>query len=167
MTDHKYSFPPVVDAETRILVLGSLPGVRSLAAEQYYAHPQNRFWRVTAAVFGEETPDGYAERLAMLARHGVGLWDVLRSAVRPGSLDSNISAGIPNDIPALFGRLPALGTAVFNGKTAARVFDRHFRRDDFPAVRFIDLPSTSPANASFSLERLTRCWRSALAPDKD
>lgn len=141
----KRCFDPVVDAGTRLLILGSLPGEKSLAHSQYYAHPQNKFWMLLGEVLGVDlTGLPYEERLASLLAHGVGLWDVVAQAQRAGSLDSNIRARDDNDLVALAASLPRLHTIAFNGGTAARlgvkVLGEHAQR-----YRIVSLPSSSPA----------------------
>jgi hypoxanthine-DNA glycosylase len=121
-TARKASFGPVIDAETRLLVLGSLPGEVSLQRAQYYAHPQNQFWRLMGAVTGADLAAApYEARLALLRSHGVGLWDVVQSARRAGSLDGAIRDHQPNALVKLAGSLPQLRAIAFNGATAARI----------------------------------------------
>ena len=141
----KRCFDPVVDASTRLLILGSLPGEKSLAHSQYYAHPQNKFWLLLGEVLGVELKSlPYEERLATLLAHGVGLWDVVAQAQRAGSLDSNIRARDDNDLVALAASLPQLHTIAFNGGTTAKlgvkVLGEHAQR-----YRIVSLPSSSPA----------------------
>ncbi|MFZ4875040.1 DNA-deoxyinosine glycosylase [Janthinobacterium sp. Mn2066] len=141
----KRCFDPVVDANTRLLILGSLPGEKSLAHSQYYAHPQNKFWLLMGEVLGVDmTSLDYAARLAALLAHGVGLWDVVAQAHRVGSLDSNIRERDDNDLVALVSSLPQLEAIAFNGGTAARlgikVLGEHAQR-----YRIVSLPSSSPA----------------------
>lgn len=141
----KRCFDPVVDADTRLLILGSLPGEKSLAHSQYYAHPQNKFWRLLGEVLGVDlTSLPYAVRLSTLLARGVGLWDVVAQAQRTGSLDSNIRARDDNDLVALAASLPQLDTIAFNGGTAAKlgikVLGEHAQR-----YRIVSLPSSSPA----------------------
>ncbi|MGK5042894.1 DNA-deoxyinosine glycosylase [Janthinobacterium sp. GB1R12] len=141
----KRCFDPVVDAGTRLLILGSLPGEKSLAHSQYYAHPQNKFWMLLGEVLGVELKSlPYEERLASLLAHGVGLWDVVAQAQRAGSLDSNIRCRDDNDLVALAASLPQLHTIAFNGGTAAKlgvkVLGEHAQR-----YRIVSLPSSSPA----------------------
>ena len=150
LTDHaadprKRCFDPVVDADTRLLILGSLPGEKSLAHSQYYAHPQNKFWTLLGEVLGVDLSSlPYAARLSTLLAHGVGLWDVVAQAQRTGSLDSNIRARDDNDLVALAASLPQLQTIAFNGGTAAKlgikVLGEHAQR-----YRIVSLPSSSPA----------------------
>jgi len=117
-----HAFPPVVDARTRLLVLGSLPGRASLAAREYYANPGNGFWRLMGAVTGVDLPAlPYAARLEALLARGVGLWDVIAHAERQGSLDSAIRAPAARDLAAMAETLPALRAIAFNGHTAERI----------------------------------------------
>ena len=140
---HKRSFGPLVDADTRLLVLGSLPGERSLAAGQYYAHPQNQFWRLIGAVIEVDLAAlDYRARLAALAAHAIGLWDVVATARREGSLDSAIRDHQGNDLVALVGRLPRLAAIGFNGGTAFALGTRLLADAQVPLIR---LPSSSPA----------------------
>jgi len=157
------SFPPVVDADTRILILGSLPGAASLAAGRYYAHPRNQFWRLLGAVIGTDLARlPYDERLSTLIDHRVGLWDVIADAERPGSLDAAIRNHAPNDLQSLVARLPALRTIGFNGATAARI-----GRDQLGAsgdrYRLVPLPSSSPANAALSFEAKLARWQELMS----
>jgi len=138
----KRSFPPVVDADTRLLVLGSLPGDASLAAARYYAHPQNQFWRLMAAVVDVDLPAlPYDDRLIALRAAHVGLWDVVASATRPGSTDAAIRDPVGNDLPGLVATLPRLAAIAFNGATAYRHGTRQLAGQD---IRLIPLPSSSP-----------------------
>lgn len=139
----KRSFPPVVDAQTRLLILGSLPGEISLARQRYYAHPRNAFWRLVGGVLGIDLARlDYAARLeTLLARH-IGLWDVVAGATRHGSLDGALRDIEANDLTALVATLPDLRAIAFNGKTAAKL-----GRGALGAktLTLIDLPSSSPA----------------------
>ncbi|MDT6960083.1 DNA-deoxyinosine glycosylase [Cupriavidus sp. SZY C1] len=141
----KRCFPPVVDAHTRVLVLGSLPGEVSLAQSQYYAHKQNRFWHLMGDVLGVDLAGlDYDSRLATLRRHRVGLWDVVAEARRDGSLDSSIRDHQGNDLLGLIGTLPALRAIAFNGGTAARIGEKALgEHGDRHAI--LKLPSSSPA----------------------
>jgi hypoxanthine-DNA glycosylase len=140
----KRAFDPVVDANTRLLILGSLPGDASLKAGQYYGHPQNGFWRLIGGVVGIDLVAlCYPERLEALKAAGVGLWDVIASAERPGSLDTAIRNAEAADLNRLVESLPLLRAIAFNGGTAARLG----RRSLTPraGLDLIDLPSSSPA----------------------
>ncbi len=140
----KRAFDPVVDANTCLLILGSLPGDASLKAGQYYGHPQNGFWRLVGGVIGVDLVAlPYPERLETLKAAGVGLWDVIASAERPGSLDAAIRNAEAADLNRLIDGLPALQAVAFNGGTAARLGRRSLTvRAD---ISLIDLPSSSPA----------------------
>ena len=141
MTRHA-SFPPVVDAGTRVLILGSLPGVASLAAGRYYAHPQNAFWRLAGAAVGVDLAGlDYDLRLAALLARGVGLWDVVATARRAGSLDAALRDVERHDLAALAATLPRLRLVAFNGKAAAAIG----RRALPPGIPHRTLPSSSPA----------------------
>ncbi len=143
----KRAFAPVVDAGTRLLILGSLPGDASLAASQYYAHPRNDFWRLVGGVIGRDLAAAtYPERLAMLRSAGIGLWDVIAGAERRGSLDAAIRNAEAADLIGLIAGLPKLEAIAFNGARAAR--DGRRALGAAPIVlTLIDLPSSSPAHA--------------------
>jgi hypoxanthine-DNA glycosylase len=162
------SFPPQIGAGCRVLVLGTAPSVRSLAMRQSYAHPQNLFWPLMGELFdaGPELP--YAERIARLHAHGVGIWDVLKECERPGSLDSSIvkASEVPNDIPALLAEHVTIHAIALNGGKAQQAFRRHVlpRLDAGTVARvsLLDLPSTSPANASISRADKRVRWQGML-----
>ena len=140
----KHSFPPIFDFEARVLVLGSLPGDRSLAAQRYYAHPQNQFWQLMSPVVGCDlvTLD-YEDRLAALRASGVALWDVIGSARRSGSNDAAILDAEGNDIVALIGRLPELRAVAFNGGTALKQ-GLKLLGPNYAGPTIVALPSSSP-----------------------
>ena len=152
---------PVVSAATVVLILGSFPGARSLATGQYYAHPQNHFWRILQAVWpGFALPDdAYDDRLAWLLARGLGLWDVYASCERQGSLDTSIRNAQVNDFAALARRLPRLAAVAHNGGESFK-HARHVSALGLPAHQ---LPSSSPANASWRLERKLAAWRDVFA----
>ena len=153
-------FPPVADAGTRLLVLGSFPSVASLQAQQYYAHPRNQFWPLLSALFGLDLKAmPYAERVATVQARGLGIWDVYAACEREGSLDSAIEQATYNDFAGLIARLPLLRGIAHNGGESARA--RRFTASfGLPVYR---LPSTSPANASWSFERKLAAWREVFA----
>jgi double-stranded uracil-DNA glycosylase len=150
---------PVIAADTRILILGSFPGAASLAAQQYYAHPRNQFWRLMSALIGEDLVAlPYAARLPRLLAHQIGLWDVIAACERSGSLDSAIRNAEANDFDMLRQRCPALVRVCFNGKTSGKL------EPLFAAAGFqtLVLPSSSPANAQWSFEQKLEAWRKIL-----
>ena len=157
--DRLVGLPPVIARETRLVVLGSFPGAASLAARQYYAHPRNQFWPLLSALWGVDlTALPYAQRLAVLRERRLGLWDVYASCRRDGSLDSAIEDAQANDLASLRRRAPGLQAVAHNGGESAR-FMRATSALGVPVVR---LPSTSPANASWSFERKLAAWRDAF-----
>jgi hypoxanthine-DNA glycosylase len=150
---------PVASREARLLVLGSFPGAASLAAQQYYAHPRNQFWPIVGALWGIDIAAWpYRRRIAEARRRGLAIWDVYAACRREGSLDSAIEAAEPNDIAALARRLPGLAAIAHNGGESARSA-RLTAALGLPVLR---LPSTSPANASWSFERKLGAWREAF-----
>nr|WP_087574801.1 DNA-deoxyinosine glycosylase [Sphingomonas sp. CDS-1] len=158
----KAAFPPSVDERTRLLILGSLPGDASIKQGEYYAHRGNAFWSLMGDVLGEDLRGlPYAMRLKRLKARRVGLWDVIESADREGSLDSAIRGAELRDLSAFVDRLPALEAVAFNGKTAAL----HGRRQigERPGLALIDLPSSSGAFASMTREAKRGAWM-AIAP---
>jgi hypoxanthine-DNA glycosylase len=158
----KKSFPPVVDENTRLLVLGSLPGEASLAAQRYYAHPRNLFWRLIGLVIGEDLESlDYEARLATLLKHHVGLWDVVAEAAREGSLDAAIRDPEHNDLLALVESLPNLHAVAFNGATSAKVGAR-LLAPVAGRLALIRLPSSSPAYAG-RWELKTQAWTALRA----
>lgn len=152
-----FSFPPLASKDSRILILGSMPGAASLAAGQYYAHPQNSFWRIMGALFDAGPDKPYDERTAILLGHGVAVWDVLQGCVRPGSLDVDIRDEVPNDFPVFFAAHPAISRVYLNGGKAAASYKKFVAdRCGVPAEK---LPSTSPAHAGMRFEDKLALWR--------
>lgn len=151
-----HPFPPLYDENSRILILGSFPSVRSREQMFFYGHPQNRFWRVLAAVFGCGVPETVEEKKALLLSRRIALWDVLASCEIEGSADSTIKNPAPNDLSPILRAAPITRIYV-NGRTA----EKYFQRFTAPEIGrdAVCLPSTSPANAAFSLERLADAWR--------
>ena len=151
---------PIAAPNARLLVLGSFPGVASLAAQQYYGHPRNHFWPILSALWQTDLVAlDYRARVAELERRGLSVWDVHASCCRVGSLDSAIEDARPNDLVALVARLPDLRAIAHNGGESARSM-RLTRRLDLPVHR---LPSSSPANASWSFERKLAAWSDVFA----
>ncbi len=151
-----HPIPPEADGQAEILILGSFPSVASREAAYFYGHPQNRFWRVLAAVYGDAVPQTVAEKKELLHRYRVALWDVIASCRITGSADSSISEVQANDLRPLLAKNP-IGAIFVNGKTAARYYKRLIE----PVIGrpAVCLPSTSPANAACSLQELVAAWR--------
>ena len=159
MNELLQGLPPVIGRRTRLLLLGSFPGAASLAARQYYAHPRNQFWPLLSALLGEDLGSmAYAQRLRTLKAHGLGLWDIYASCRRTGSLDSAIRDARLNDLSSLRRRAPALRAVAHNGGESARAMHL-IVTIGLPVYR---LPSTSPANASWSFERKLQAWRAVF-----
>lgn len=158
-----HSFPPVIDARCRVLILGSMPGKASLLAQQYYAHPRNLFWEFMERLLGVEPSRPYEARTQSLLERGVAVWDVLEWCDREGSLDSDIDPAsmIPNDFDTLLEQHPGIRAICFNGAKAAAVFERQVKPTLAAAERleFHKLPSTSPANASISFDDKLDAWQ--------
>jgi len=148
---------PIENKESRILILGTMPGVESLIRQAYYANPRNIFWKMLGEVTGKHIPDNYEEKKEFLLRNKIALWDICRTCIRNGSLDSNISNEMPNDINRFVEEHPHLIAIGFNGKTSERLFRKHIV--GIEQVKLISLPSTSPANASVSQEMKVEQWK--------
>ncbi len=157
------SFLPCANSASEILILGSMPGVKSLEKQQYYAHPQNRFWKVMAWVCGvsDLTKSNYCEKLKTLLENNIALWDVVKSCKRKGSLDSDISNEIPNDIRTFLKKYPKIKTIYLNGGKSYSLFKKYFP-DLLEKYDCFKLPSTSPANARYNLENLIKEWNLKL-----
>jgi hypoxanthine-DNA glycosylase len=160
-----FGFPPISSAAARVLILGSLPGRLSLERGEYYAHPQNSFWKIIAARV-PDLPADYAGRVRMLIELRIALWDVLAAATRSGSLDANIADdAIPNNFRAYFHAHPDIRLIGFNGGTASRLYDRHVLptlTDAQQSIKRITLPSTSPAHAGLSFTEKVARWSTAF-----
>lgn len=159
------SFSPIEGESARVLILGSIPGVASLSAGQYYAHPQNAFWKIMGRILDIAPAANYETRVEALKRANIALWDVLESCIRPGSMDTaiDLNSAKPNNIAALLQRQPQLHTICFNGSAAEKIFKQ--RIQPFlgnVSVKYIRLPSTSPAHASMSFEIKLAAWKNAL-----
>jgi len=161
------SFTPIIGRRPRVIILGSMPGVASLEAVQYYAHPRNAFWPIMAALFGIDHAASYEERVLELSGQPLILWDTLQACYRPGSLDSNIELGSAqaNDFPTLLQRFPGIRAIAFNGATS----EKYFRKlvvpllDDDHDIELLRMPSTSPANAGMNFNQKLAAWRRILA----
>lgn len=160
----KQGLPPLLCGNPRILILGSLPGDRSIEMQQYYGHPRNRFWQVMSSVLGKPLPEDYEGKKRLLSDAGIILWDVYQSAEREGSLDSNIKEPSFNDLLTLLKENPTIRVIAANGKTAERAFFEWSDSVCFKAQGrvFYGMPSTSPANAGWTLDKLVDAWRRIL-----
>lgn len=155
----EHPFSPVFDTNSEILILGSFPSVKSRENDFYYGHPQNRFWRVIAALYQVPVPETTEEKTNLLLSNGIALWDVIHSCDIRGSSDSSIRNVVPNDLRLILSKAN-IQRIYANGKTAASLYQKY----QFPQIdiSIIPLPSTSPANAAWSLERLCQAWSSIM-----
>ena len=153
------SFTPSIDNNSKILILGSMPGVKSLYEQQYYAHPQNRFWRVMSVVCNEPklSEFTYDLKLKTLLKNSIALWDTIKTCKREGSLDSDIQDETPNDIKGLLKNYPNIKTICLNGNKSYSAFKKYFP-DLLEKYNCPKMPSTSPANARYSLDKLIEEW---------
>jgi hypoxanthine-DNA glycosylase len=153
-----HGLPPIIDDGARVLILGNMPSVMSLGAQEYYANPRNAFWRITAEIFGFDASAPYKHRIAALTAHCIAVWDVLRSCRRVGSLDSAVEPDsmVANDFGRLFGRHPQITRVYFNGAAAEKNFNRLVCVA--PLLRCQRLPSTSPAQTMRYEDKLA-AWR--------
>jgi double-stranded uracil-DNA glycosylase len=163
-----HSFAPIANEKARVLILGSMPGVASLRAAQYYAHPRNLFWRMMAELIALDPESAYEQRVSALTSARIAVWDVLHSCARAGSLDSNIdkTTQTPNDFQAFFAVHLNIRHVFFNGSAAEKIY----RSSVLPILKaqpieYMRLPSTSPANASIPFERKLEAWKSILQRD--
>ena len=149
----KHEIDPVYDVNSKILILGSFPSEASRAEGFFYGHPQNRFWRVLARVLEVQTPQSREEKIRFLLDNKIALWDVISSCTVVGSADSSIKDVIPNDITPIL-RSAEINAVYLNGKLANKLYEKYIKCD----LPHICLPSTSPANAAYSLDRLADAW---------
>ena len=161
------SFPPIAAPGARVLLLGSMPGEASLAAKCYYAHERNAFWPIMGSLLGFDPHLPYSQRVAVIQAADIAVWDVLQSCRRVGSLDANIDKEslVANDFPAFLAEHPRISHVFFNGGTAETCFRRHvLPRLDASKLSLTRLPSSSPANASYSFARKLAEWRVIMEP---
>lgn len=151
-----HPIPPVFDRHSKVLILGSFPSVKSREAQFFYGHPQNRFWKVTSAVFDATEPHTIEDKKDFLLSHGIAVWDVIASCDITGSSDSSIKNAVPNDLTKILD-IAEIQTIFVNGKTAEKFYNKYIR--DTIGREAVCLPSTSPANAAWSVDRLTEVWK--------
>lgn len=154
-----HTFEPVYDKETEILILGSFPSVKSRENQFYYGHPMNRFWKVLAGVCGSEVPGTIPEKKAFLLKNHIAVWDVIASCDIIGSSDSSIKNVVANDMDVIL-KWADVRAIYANGDKAYQLFLKYCKKEGQPPL--VKLPSTSPANAAWKLDRLTEAWRVIL-----
>ena len=157
------SFSPIINPQSKILILGSMPGVKSLEKQQYYAHPQNRFWKLIGLLcnYNNLSDLEYDNKLNILLNNKLALWDVIKSCERKGSMDSDILNESPNNFDLLLKKYPNIEKICFNGNKAYNAFKKYFPEFLLNYNHFV-LPSTSPANARFRIENLYDIWYNAI-----
>ncbi|MFW5425817.1 MAG: DNA-deoxyinosine glycosylase [Methylophagaceae bacterium] len=161
-------FPPIADSHAGILILGSMPSIKSLQQQQYYAHPRNAFWPIMSDLFGMEKEWSYQQRCNHLIANKLAVWDALKACRRQGSLDSNIDPNsvLANDFNTFFKQHPKIKLVVFNGGKAEQVFKQHVMpilNESFKQLGQTRLPSTSPAHASMTFEQKLQHWQQVLS----
>lgn len=159
-TDFKTSFDPISNSDTTILILGTMPGDKSLELGQYYGHSRNKFWKIVSAITDNELPLTYSDKKLLLLKTKIGIWDVAHKANRKGSLDSAIEDEEPNDIESFIAKHKNLKTIGFNGTKSEELFDKYFSRKAW--IKYLSLPSTSPANTGINFESICKVWGQIL-----
>jgi len=156
----KFSFPPIVDENSKVLILGTMPGERSLAQSQYYANPQNQFWKILSFVTGYNFSISYDEKKELLLKNKIAIWDVLMHCEREGSLDVNISDEVPNDFKKFLSDYPSVDCVFFNGGKASKLFDKYDLAISGKVYKI--LPSTSSANTSMTFNEKATIWKDEI-----
>ncbi|WP_108821483.1 DNA-deoxyinosine glycosylase [Dysgonomonas sp. Marseille-P4361] len=161
----KQGFAPIVNENSTVLILGTIPSLESLRKQERYGHKYNQFWKILFTLFGKPLPDNYSEKNALLIENNIAIWDVLDSCEGEGSLDSNIRNEKPNDFETFFKEYPRIKHIFFTGQKAAQLYKKHigFNSDK----TYTTLPSPSPANARMTLEKKTEEWKVILQAVKN
>ena len=155
-SNHKTSFDPISDSDTTILILGTMPGDKSLQLGEYYGHSKNKFWKIISTITKQEFPTTYSDKKDLILKSRIGIWDVAHKANRKGSLDSAIEDEEPNDLNLFISRHSNLKVIGFNGLKSEAFYDKYFERKN--DLKYISLPSTSPANTRINFDRLSTKW---------
>jgi hypoxanthine-DNA glycosylase len=159
-THTKTSFGPISNADTEILILGTMPGDMSLELGEYYGHSRNRFWKIISTITNNNLPLTYADKKALLLKTNIGIWDIAHKAKRKGSLDSAIEDEEPNNLNGFIEKHKNLKTIGFNGSKSEALYDKYFDRKT--GIKYISLPSTSPANTGVDFDSICEKWRQIL-----
>ena len=159
MSSIKHPFPPLFDKNSKVLILGSFPSVKSREQMFFYGHPQNRFWKVIAAIFGAETPATIEEKRKLILKNHLALWDVIAECEITGSSDASIRNARANDLGSIIEN-SAVKKIIVNGKTAEKLYIKYI--EPVTGIKAVVMPSTSPANAAWSLDRLIETWKKEL-----
>ncbi len=156
----KKSFKAISSTNSRVLILGTMPGDKSLELQEYYGHPRNKFWKIMASITNSEIPLSYNEKITLLIKNNIALWDVIEQANRLGSLDSAIKNEKANELNIFIAKHKHLHTICFNGKKAETLYNKYFTKET--TIRYFSLPSSSPANAGISFENICKTWKQIL-----
>lgn len=159
-TNTKTSFDPISNSDTTILILGTMPSDKSLELGEYYGHPRNRFWKIISTITDNNLPLTYTDKKVLLLKTKIGIWDVAHKANRKGSLDSAIEDEEPNDLDSFIARHKNLKVIGFNGTKSQALFDKYFDRQS--GLKYISLPSTSPANTGINFDNICKQWKQLL-----
>ncbi len=155
-SNRSHSFLPLIYEDAEILILGSLPGKKSIELKEYYGHPRNRIWKILSTITDSDLPTDYDSKKTFLQKNKIGLWDVASSAERKGSLDSNIKREIPNDVDSLLQEFPSIKVIGFNGKKSESMYNKFFILKE--PIEYVYLPSSSPANMAISFNDICIRW---------
>ncbi len=150
------SFAPIINKNSKILILGTMPGIKSLEEQEYYAHPRNAFWKIMFRLFQKDFSENYEDRKNLILENRLALWDTLKLCYREGSLDTNIKDEEANEIHGLLEKYHNIHSLIFNGKNAEKYYRRYFKKR--LNIRYLTLPSTSPANATKSFDEKLAEW---------
>lgn len=159
-TNTKASFDPISNSDTTILILGTIPGDKSLELGEYYGHSRNRFWKIISTITDNDLPLSYSDKKGLLLKSKIGVWDVAHKANRKGSLDIAIKNEEPNDLDGFIAKHENLKVVGFNGKKSEALFDKYFDRTD--SLKYISLPSSSPANTRIDFDNICQLWRQLI-----
>lgn len=152
----KTSFDPIANDGTKILILGTMPGDKSIELGEYYGHPRNRFWKIISIITNTDLPITYSDKKELLLKSKIGVWDVAHKANRKGSLDNAIKDEDPNDLDSFISKHKNLKVIGFNGTKSQVLFDKYFQRVN--EVKYVSLPSSSPANTGIDFENIVKIW---------
>ena len=156
------AFPPIISGNPHTLILGTMPGGKSLQANQYYAHPQNQFWKLMGDIYGAGLSVPYNERLQILKDKGVAVWDVVSACIRKGSMDSEIKKEVPNNFEEFYNNYPSIKLVVFDSLTAEKIYNRRVLSNLTKELKYMRVPSPSPANARMSYAAKLALWSEVL-----
>lgn len=160
ITNIKTSFDPISNSDTTILILGTMPGDKSIELGEYYGHSRNRFWKIISLITNNELPLTYTDKTELLIKSKIGVWDIAHKANRKGSLDIAIEGEEPNDLTNFITKHKNLKIIAFNGKKSETLYDKYFDRKS--SIQYISLPSTSPANTGIDFEHISIKWRQIM-----